>query len=251
MRFYNRQTELRINWGEAANALRQAKANLCISCENVTEARREMLFSEAAAIITEIRQTAEISQSVQNLDSVDEAFDNSFSLCFSTDDYKMNIPRDYVPTTLARAGIFTKEWSKLHDLISVDLLVAHREAKVAMDHVWESSRINPHQYDEKPFENLVVASNASDNLKYISTNLLAEANFLLNYNGVSATLLLEKTVKASPSNNTGDRSTRSIVYTRPIGLRFALHGNGYSNADDYHGASCPPIVEAVLAAPGI
>ncbi len=81
-------------------------------------------------------------------------------------------------------------------------------------------------------------SHASDGLNYIATNLLAESNFLLNRNGVSATLLLQKTEK------TGHGSTRSIIY-RPIGLRFLVHGN----TDDYRSASCPT-VEAVLVCPG-
>ncbi len=82
-------------------------------------------------------------------------------------------------------------------------------------------------------------SHASDGLNYIATNLLAEANFLLNRNGVSATLLLQKTEKTLRSF----RSTRSIIY-RPRGLRFLVHGDTY----DYPGASCPT-VEAVLVDP--
>ena len=138
MSFYNSQSNLKINWGDAANALRQAKANLGIS-GRPTEAQKEFIFTEAVSIAKEIRNVRKTSEMRQTLKAVDEAFDSTLGLFFSNE-YELNIPRDYVPSTLANAGVLTEEWSKLHDLISENLVPAYREAIVAQDQLWEKMR---------------------------------------------------------------------------------------------------------------
>ena len=143
--------------------------------------------------------------------------------------------RSAVPSVLKVAGVPESSWKIIYDAISNEMIPTTRRAveldvtyQKEMDtyiskQVYGNGEVRESRREKRAYQMLHQSSVCNNTATIVATNVLAEANFLLNSYGVFAKLEVHREDLPKFSNEKQDGKIRTAY---PCGIRFVCHDYG-------------------------
>jgi hypothetical protein len=151
--------------------------------------------------------------------------------------------RSVVPSVLKVAGVPESSWKIIYDAISNEMIPTTRRA-VELDVTYQkemdtyiskqvhgNGEVRESRREKRAYQMLHQSSVCNNTATIVATNVLAEANFLLNPHGVFAKLEVHREDLPKFSNEKQDGKIRTSY---PCGIRFVRPDSGH------HASSSPP-----------